>query len=50
MKKLKKILTYWSSQIERCSEILKKLTLNPVIEDDFIDGDLTIADYVNEIV
>ena len=38
------------SQIDRCSEILKKLTLNPIIEDDFIDRDLTIADYVNEIV
>jgi two-component system sensor histidine kinase RegB len=38
------------SQIERCSKILKKLTLNPIIEDDFIDRDLTIADYVNEIV
>jgi len=39
-----------SSQLERCSEILKKLTLNPVIEDDFIDGDLTISDYVDEII
>ena len=38
------------SQIERCSEILKKLTLNPTIEDDFIDRDLTIVDYVNEII
>ena len=38
------------SQIERCSEILKKLTLNPTIEDDFIDKDLSIVDYVNEIV
>ncbi|MDA8918312.1 ActS/PrrB/RegB family redox-sensitive histidine kinase [Candidatus Pelagibacter sp.] len=38
------------SQIERCSEILKKLTLNPVIEDDFIDRDLTIVDYVSEII
>jgi two-component system, sensor histidine kinase RegB len=38
------------SQIERCSEILKKLTLNPIIEDEFIDRDLTIADYINEIV
>jgi two-component system, sensor histidine kinase RegB len=37
------------SQIERCSEILKKLTLNPIIEDEFIDRDLTIADYINEI-
>ena len=38
------------SQIERCSEILKKLTLNPITEDNFIDSDLSIADYVDEIV
>ena len=38
------------SQIDRCSEILKKLTLNPTVEDDFIDRDLTIVDYVNEII
>ena len=47
---VKKDIELLSSQIERCSEILKKLTLNPVIEDDFIDGDLTIADYIDEIV
>jgi len=47
---IKKDIELLSSQIERCSEILKKLTLNPVIEDDFIDGDLTIADYMCEIV
>ena len=39
-----------NSQIERCSEILKKLTLNPTIEDDFIDRDLSISEYVHEIV
>jgi two-component system sensor histidine kinase RegB len=38
------------SQIERCNQILKKLTLNPIIEDDFIDRDLTISHYINEIV
>ena len=38
------------SQIDRCGEILKKLTLNPIIEDDFIDRDLSIFEYVNEIV
>ena len=38
------------SQIERCSEILKKITLNPAVEDDFIDKNLTISDYINEIV
>ena len=38
------------SQIERCSEILKKLTLNPTIEDNFIHRDLSLFDYLNEIV
>jgi len=47
---IKKDIELLVSQIERCSEILKKLTLNPIIEDDFIDRDLTIADYVNEII
>ena len=47
---VKKDIELLSSQLERCSQILKKLTLNPVIEDDFIDGDLTMADYVGEIV
>jgi len=47
---IKKDINLLVSQIERCSEILKKLTLNPTIEDDFIDRDLSIADYVNEII
>tara|TARA_B110000259_G_scaffold82644_1_gene96551 strand:- start:201 stop:1481 length:1281 start_codon:yes stop_codon:yes gene_type:complete len=49
-KEVKKDIELLVSQIDRCSEILKKLTLNPIIEDDFIDSDLTIANYVNEIV
>ena len=47
---VKKDIDLLMSQIERCSEILKKLTLNPTIEDDFIDRDLTIVDYINEII
>ena len=47
---VKKDIDLLISQIERCSEILKKLTLNPTIEDDFIDRDLTIVDYVSEII
>ncbi|MDB9792855.1 ActS/PrrB/RegB family redox-sensitive histidine kinase, partial [Candidatus Pelagibacter sp.] len=39
-----------SSQVERCNEILKRLTLNPVEEDEFIDKDLTMRDYLNEII
>jgi two-component system, sensor histidine kinase RegB len=47
---VKKDLDLLVSQIERCSEILKKLTLNPIVEDNFIDKDLTIAGYIIEIV
>ncbi len=47
---IKKDVSLLVSQIERCSEILKKLTLNPIIEDDFIDRDLPIADYLDQIV
>ena len=39
-----------SSQVERCNQILKKLTLNPTEEDDFIDEDLSLRDYIKEIV
>jgi two-component system sensor histidine kinase RegB len=47
---VKKDIALLVSQIDRCGAILKKLTLNPTIEDNFIDRDLTIADYVSEIV
>ena len=47
---VKKDINLLASQIERCSEILKKLTLNPTVEDNFIDRDLSIADYLNEII
>ena len=49
-KEVKKDIELLISQIDRCSAILKKLTLNPTIEDDFLDRDLSIADYINEIV
>tara|TARA_Y100000389_G_scaffold201859_1_gene245602 strand:+ start:975 stop:2069 length:1095 start_codon:yes stop_codon:yes gene_type:complete len=39
-----------SSQVERCNQILKRLSMNPTIEDDFIDKDLSISGYINEIV
>jgi len=49
-KEVKKDIDLLVSQIERCSQILKKITLNPKIEDDFIDKDLTISEHINEIV
>ena len=47
---VKKDIELLSSQVERCNEILKRLSLNPVEEDDFIDKDLSMRDYLNEII
>ena len=49
-KELKKDVELLLSQVDRCNIILKKLSLNPVVEDDFIDKDITIYNYVKEIV
>ena len=49
-KELKKDVELLVSQVDRCNEILKKLSLNPVIEDDFIDKNITLHNYVKEIV
>ena len=38
------------SQVERCNEILKRLSLNPNEEDDFIDEDLSLREYLKQIV
>ncbi|PDH21547.1 MAG: two-component sensor histidine kinase [Pelagibacterales bacterium MED-G42] len=38
------------SQVERCNNILRRLSLNPVEEDEFIDNDLTMKDYLNQII
>jgi two-component system sensor histidine kinase RegB len=47
---VKKDIELLSSQVERCNEILRRLTLNPVEEDDFIDKDLSMKDYLSEII
>ena len=39
-----------SSQVERCNQILKKLSLNPNEGDDFIDEDISMREYLKEIV
>ena len=49
-KDIEKDIELLSSQVERCNEILKRLTLNPVEEDDFIDKDLIMRDYLLEII
>ena len=48
-KDLKKDVELLLSQVNRCNDILKKLTLNPIVEDEFIDRDITIQDYLTEI-
>ncbi len=48
--KLKKDLDLLVSQSNRCSEILKKLSLNPKINDEFLNTNFTLFEYVNEIV
>jgi len=48
--KISKDLDLLISQSNRCREILKKLSLNPSIEDDFLNVNLSLSDYVNEIV
>ncbi len=39
-----------SSQVERCNQILKRLSLNPYEEDGFIDEDISMSEYIKEIV
>ena len=48
--KISKDLDLLVSQSNRCREILKKLSLNPNIEDDFLNVNLSLNDYLNEIV
>ncbi len=49
-KDLKKDIELLISQVDRCNEILKKLSLNPEIEDDFIDKNISLQQYVKEII
>jgi len=48
--KIKKDLDLLVSQSKRCREILKKLSLNPSIEDEFLNTSLPLNDYLHEIV
>ncbi len=49
-KKLSKDLELLVSQSKRCKDILKKLSLNPKINDEFLNINLNLSDYLNEIV
>lgn len=49
-KDIEKDIELLSSQVERCNDILKSLSLNPEREDEFIDKDITIREYLSEII
>ena len=49
-KEISKDIELLSSQIDRCNEILKRLSLNPIEEDEFIDKDISIREYLKEII
>ena len=48
--KIKKDLDLLLSQTNRCREILKKLSMNPKIDDRFLESNLDLYDYLNEII
>ena len=49
-KDLKKDIELLVSQVDRCNDILKRLSINSTLEDDFIDKDLSLHNYLKEIV
>jgi two-component system sensor histidine kinase RegB len=49
-KDVEKDIELLTSQVDRCNEILKRLSLNANDEDDFIDEDLSVKDYLDEII
>jgi len=49
-KDVEKDIELLTSQVDRCNEILKKLSINGNEEDDFIDEDLSVKDYLDQII
>ena len=49
-KEIEKDMILLVEQVDRCNQILKKLTINPNIDDDFIENELTLSNYINEII
>ena len=48
--KIKKDIDLLVSQSNRCAEILKKLSINPKIDDGFLESQLNLLDYINEVI
>ena len=47
---IEKDINLLTEQVERCNQILKKLSMNPDVEDEFIEYELTLSNYINEII
>lgn len=47
---IKKDLNLLLSQSNRCAEILKRLSMNPTIDDDFLNSNLDISEYLDQIL
>ena len=47
---LKKDIELLVSQVNRCNDILKRLSINSTLEDDFIGKDLSLNNFITEIV
>ena len=47
---LEKDIDLLISQSDRCNQILKKLSLNPGIEDEFLSSEVTFFDHLDEII
>ena len=49
-KDIEKDMILLTEQVERCNQILKKLSINPNIDDEFIEYELTLSNYISEII
>tara|TARA_A100001234_G_C12608550_1_gene378299 strand:+ start:319 stop:1074 length:756 start_codon:yes stop_codon:yes gene_type:complete len=49
-KEIEKDIELLANQVERCNDILKRLSLNPVEEDNFIDVDTNMRECLKEII
>ncbi len=47
---LKKDIMLLISQVDRCNDILKRLSINSTLEDDFIGKNLSLNSYIKEVV
>ena len=45
-----KDISLLSSQVDRCIKILQKLSMNPVIDDEFLDQNISLKDYLIQII